>query len=97
MKISRDLEYKRDRIERDDGSFFNLLEVKSAASSRAAFERVNSDNIEKKLFDTGYLRLLKAKERGIAKPAVIIWAGYPHCSFPTEFFENISKDENELY
>jgi hypothetical protein len=97
MKISRDLEYKREKIERDDGSFFNLLEVKSAASSRAAFERVNSDNIEKKLFDTGYLRLLKAKERGIAKPAVIIWAGYPHCSFPTEFFENISKDENELY
>jgi hypothetical protein len=97
MKIARDLEYKRERIERDDGSFFNLLEVKTEVSSRAAFERINTDNIEKKLFDIGYLRLLKAKERGIAKPAVIVWAGYKHSSFPAEFFENISKDENEIY
>jgi hypothetical protein len=97
MKIARDLEYKRERIERADGSFFNLLEVKSAASSRAVFERVNSDNIEKKLFDTGYLRLLKAKERGIAKPVVIVWAGYQHSRSPYDFFDNVSKAENELY
>lgn len=97
MKIARELEYKREKIKRDDNSFFNLLEVKTEASSRVEFKRINTDNLEKKLFNIGYLRLLKAVERGSAKPFVIVWAAFEHSVSPFDYFENILQDRPDIY
>jgi len=97
MKISRDLKYTRERIERDDGSFFNLLEVKVEAAENLKFKRVVTDNREKKLFNIGYLRLLKAAERSVDNPAVIVWDAYQHSDSALEYFEDIFQNRSDIY
>ncbi len=97
MTFSKKLNYHRKKIRRPDGSFFKLVEVKTSPTSILEFQRTNSDNHKEKLVDIGHARLLKAYERGIADPVVIVWAGYNHGQLIKDYFPDLLPVGNDSY
>lgn len=91
------LNYKKEKIRRADGTSFNLVEVEVNGNSKVEFQRANTDNLKAKLFDIGHLRLLKAYERGIKKPVVIVWAGYSHGKSATDYFPDVFPGDKQIY
>lgn len=72
------LEYSRTRITRDDGSFYDVVEVIAPDLAKLEFHKGISENSKLKLDDIAQLRMLKALTRGVAKPAVLLWDAYGH-------------------
>ncbi|RCW52279.1 phosphodiester glycosidase family protein [Halanaerobium sp. ST460_2HS_T2] len=97
MIFEQQMSYSREKIIREDQSYYNLVELRLKDASRIDFEKVENKNFKEKLFDTAHLRLLKAKERGVEKPLVIVWAAYGHQISAADFFPELLKSCSEEY
>ena len=78
MILDNEMDYNRQQVKREDGSYYNLVEMKVKDSSTIDFAKLENENWQQKLFDTAHIRLLKAAARGVKKPLVIVWAAYEH-------------------
>lgn len=97
MFVNKEMNYSRQRIERADGSYYNLITMKTKAAAEINFTKVENKNWEQKLFDTAQIRLLKALERGVKNPVVIVWAAYDHQRSAGEIFPKIMDQVEEDY
>lgn len=95
--LANKLNYQQEKITRKDGSHYNLIELKAADSASIAFKKIENINFERKLFDIAQLRLLKAAERGIKKPVVIVWAAYEHQLAAEDYFPEALAELEEEY
>lgn len=96
MFLNKEMDYSREKIDRDDGSHYNLITMKTSAAE-INFSQVENDNWEQKLFDIAQIRFLKAVKRGVKKPIIIVWAAYEHQRSAAEFFPDILAECREEY
>lgn len=97
MFFRNGMDYQRQRITREDGSYYNLVEMKVKNADLIDFEKVKNDDWQQKLFDTAQIRLLKAAERGVKKPIVIVWAAFDHQISAQEYLPEILDEAAEEY
>ncbi len=75
------LNYSRTRITRDNGSFYDVVEVVAPDPTKVEFHKGISapgDISRLKLDDIAQLRMLKALSRGIPSPVALLWDAYGH-------------------
>lgn len=91
-------DYTKTLMKRDDGSFYNLIEVKIDKSEKIEFHQITTEETQSKILNIGQLRMLKARERGVTKPVVIIWDAFLNSRRAEEFFsiDNLSKETIHL-
>ncbi len=73
-----ELQYARTRIPRQDGSFFDVVEVIAPDPTKVEFHKGISSGAQFKLDDIAQLRMLKALTRGVKDPVVLVWDAYSH-------------------
>ena len=97
MILAKAMDYNRQQVSREDGSYYNLVEMKVKDSSTIDFAKLENKNWQQKLFDTAHIRLLKAAARGVEKPLVIVWAAYDHQRAAGEYFPDLLAGAAEEY
>lgn len=97
MILANKMDYNRQQIIREDGSYYNLVEMRVKDSSSIDFVKVENKNWQQKLFDTAHIRLLKAAARGVKTPVVIVWAAYDHQKSAASYFPEIMAAAKEEY
>lgn len=97
MIFDQQMTYSKEKITSEDESYYNLVELRLKDASKIDFRRVENKDFEEKLFDTAHLRLLKARERGVEKPIVIVWAAYDHQVSAADFFPEMLNKCSEEY
>ena len=78
LSPKHNLVYSRARITRDDGSFYDVVEVTAPDVTKLEFHKGIHCNSHLKLDDIAQLRMLKALARGIPKPTALLWDAYGH-------------------
>src|SRR5690554_5682054 len=73
-----ELQYARTRIPRQDGSFFDVVEVVAPDPTKVEFHKGISSGAQFTLDDIAQLRMLKALTRGVKDPVVLVWDAYSH-------------------
>jgi hypothetical protein len=97
MIFNKGMDYQRQKIIREDGSYYNLIEMKVKDASSIDFSKVENTDRQQKLFDTAHIRLLKAAERGVEKPTVIVWSAFDHQISAASYFPGILARAAEEY
>ena len=70
--------YSRSRIQRNDGSFYDVVEATATDPSKVEFHKGINASRDLKLNDVAQLRMLKALSRGIKSPVALVWDAYEH-------------------
>ena len=70
--------YSRNRIHRQDGSYYDVVEATALDPGEVEFHKGISASRELKLDDVAQLRMLKALSRGIESPVALVWDAYGH-------------------
>ncbi|HBN95313.1 MAG TPA: hypothetical protein DDZ66_03355, partial [Firmicutes bacterium] len=78
LSPKHNLVYSRTRITRDNGSFYDVVEVTAPDVTKLEFHKGIHCNSHLKLDDIAQLRMLKALARGIPKPTALLWDAYGH-------------------
>ena len=78
LSPKHNLGYSRTRTTRDDGSFYDVVEVTAFDATKVEFRKGISSNSQLKLDDIAQLRMLKALTRGIKSPVALLWDAYGH-------------------
>lgn len=92
--VSLGNKYTKTVKKRADGSFCNFIEVNIDKTKKIEFHKIAAKEGENKLLNISQLRILKAKERGIENPVVIVWDAFDNSKRADEFLiEEDAKDE----
>ena len=70
--------YSRTRIQRGDGSFYDVVEVIASEPDNVEFHKGIDAPLYLKLRDIAQLRMLKALSRGVSSPLALVWEAYGH-------------------
>lgn len=97
MILKNDMKYDKKLIKRSDGDFYNLAEVKMNNNKGLEFDQIDSEKRGIKLFNIAHLRLLKALERGVLKPVVIVWDAFAHDVRTEDYFVIKDKENGTVY
>ena len=93
MLYTEGLSYSRTRVNRQDGTFYNVVEVTANNLDQVDFHKGINEPRDRKLHDVIHLRTLKALSRGISKPIIIAWDAYSHLESCNDFEPSKASDD----
>lgn len=93
MAPSNSQHLKIQKIRRNDGSSFNLIELRISKSEHLTFHQITSEERQIKLLDIGQWRLWKARSRGVENSVVIVWDAFSKDEKARDIFILDEKEE----